>query len=191
MQTRIHLIVFALLAGPCCALSHADGGQLRASQQHGNLRVTVFTSPNPLRAGPIDVSVLVQDAASGRTIDDAAIVVELTSLGHALPPLRAIATTAAATNQLFRAAWFDLPAPGVWNVRVECTTPMHPAPAAVTFTMNVAAPLPPWLTVWPWFAWPLAAVLLFAVHRYLVAHRQTHRGPGKSHIQFPHALATP
>ncbi len=118
---------------------------------------------------------LVQDADSGRTLDDATIVVELTSPDHALPPLRAIAVTDAATNQLFRAALFDLPTPGEWHVRVECTTPAHPAPATVAFTMNAAAPLPPWLTVWPWFTWPAVAVLLFAIHRVLVKRRQTRR----------------
>jgi hypothetical protein len=179
MQTTITaLIAITLLAGPCCALARADGGQIRASHHQGNYQITVFTSPTPLRAGPVDVSVLVQDAESGRTLDGATIVVELTSPDRTLPPLRIVATSAAATNQLFRAAMFDLPKSGQWNVRVECTTPRDEAPITVAFSMDAAPPLPPWLTVWPWFTWPAAAVLLFAIHRTLVNKRNIRRSIG-------------
>ncbi len=43
-----------------------DGGAVRFSGQQGDWRITVFTSPTPLRAGPVDVSVLVQDAGGMR-----------------------------------------------------------------------------------------------------------------------------
>ena len=41
--------------------------------------------------------------------------------------------------------------------------PMHP------FTIDAEGPLPLWLTVWPWFSWPVVVVLLFGVHRRLAA----------------------
>jgi len=37
-----------------------DAGAVRVSQRHGNRQITVFTDPTPLRAGPVDVSILVQ-----------------------------------------------------------------------------------------------------------------------------------
>jgi hypothetical protein len=72
-------IVFCLLgwlllaAGTSAA--RADGGALRASRQCGDYRVSVFTSPTPLRAGPVDVSVLVQDAATGEVQHDLPVAV--------------------------------------------------------------------------------------------------------------------
>ena len=38
---------------------------MRLSERAGGYRVTVFTDPTPLRAGPVDVSVFVQDADTG------------------------------------------------------------------------------------------------------------------------------
>jgi hypothetical protein len=47
----------------------ADGGAMRLSERAGGYRVTVFTDPTPLRAGPVDVSVFVQDADTGEPAD--------------------------------------------------------------------------------------------------------------------------
>jgi hypothetical protein len=92
-----------------------------------------------------------------------------------LSPIRVAATSAAATNKLLQAANVELPAPGRWDVRVQYTIPNSDAEAihgdAVRFTMEAAPPLPRWLSVWPWFTWPVLAVLLFAMHRKLVAGR--------------------
>jgi hypothetical protein len=173
-----HLFVLALLAGPCSALAHADGGQVRRMERRGDYQLTVFTSPSPLRAGPIDVSVLVQDARTGQTVPDAIVTVELTPPEKSLPPIRAAATTADATNKLLRAALVDLPASGSWDIRVECTIAHEPAPIAVAFTVEAAPPLPRWLSVWPWFTWPLVAAPLLAIHRMLVARRQVHLARG-------------
>ncbi len=176
MRTAIQtLIVLTLLTGPCSALAHADGGQVRVMRQLGDCQLTVFTSPNPLRAGPIDVSVLLQDAKTGQTVADVAITVELAPHDNSQAPLRVVATTDAATNKLLRAAKFELPASGRWDVCVECTTTRDQAPIAVAFIMEAGPPLPRWLSVWPWFSWPIVAVLLFAIHRALVARRKAVR----------------
>jgi hypothetical protein len=169
------IAAITLLAGSCSAPVLADGGQIRAIERHGDYQITVFSSPNPLRAGPVDVSVLVQYARTGETIRDADIVVEFAADDPSQPPIRAVATADAATNKLLRAAVVELPAPGQWNVHVECTTASQSTPIAVAFAMEAAPPLPRWLSVWPWFTWPIVAVLLFAIHRRLVARRETQR----------------
>ena len=51
----------------------ADGGTVRLSQRQGGYRITVFTAPTPFRAGPVDISVLVQDAATGQPVPEAHI----------------------------------------------------------------------------------------------------------------------
>lgn len=58
----------------------ADGGTVRCSERRGDLSVTVFTSPAPLSAGPVDVSVLLLDARTGMPQGDVPIVVEAVSV---------------------------------------------------------------------------------------------------------------
>src|SRR5262249_22373888 len=85
------LRVLALALRPCAA--HGDGGAVRLAQQAGPYRVTVFTAPTPLRAGPVDVSVFVQDGA-GAALPDVTVRVTLTRGGETL---EARATHEAAT----------------------------------------------------------------------------------------------
>lgn len=171
MRNLISFVILQLLVLGQCAIARADGGQVRVMQNHGDVKLTIFTSPSPLRAGPIDVSVLLQDARTGQTIPDADVTVALTPPNSSQPPICVRATADAATNKLLRAALLDLPSPGDWKFRIECVVPPADTLIAATFTAIAAEPLPRWLTIWPWFTWPIAAVALFAVHRTLVAPR--------------------
>lgn len=160
-----------LAVGGSCSSAFGDGGRICARESFGDCELTVFASPNPPRAGPVDVSVLLQNSQTGTVAADANVTVELTSSNPKVPPIRAAATSATATNKLFRSALVTLPEAGRWDVRVLCTLP-ETAAQAVHFSLDVAPPLPPWLAVWPWFAWPVVAIVLFVIHRLLVARRQ-------------------
>jgi hypothetical protein len=153
----------------------ADGGTLRLRERAGGYQVAVFTSPAPVRAGPVDVSVLVQDAATGEVVPDAQVVVRLTTPGTE-DVLEQAATAEPATNKLFRAAVFQLPAPGRWDVEVAVDGP--DGPASLRFDVQAADAPPRWLDLWPWFTWPALAVTLFAVHRLLVRRRPVVTSPG-------------
>ena len=159
------LLAAWLLAGPGTAAVRGDGGSVRLSEQKGDYRITVFTAPTPFRAGPVDVSVLVQDAATGETRSDVRVHVRMTPQSRPAEALDNRATTAAATNKLFQAAVFALPAPGWWNV--EVTVVGTKGTARVAFEVEAAAALPRWLSLWPWLCWPAVAVLLFCIHRWL------------------------
>ncbi len=160
------------LIGPCCAIASADGGRVVLSQRQDNYQITVFVAPDPLRAGPVDISAMLQDAASGQPIGDAQVDVSLTPRNHMSPMISAQATSAAATNKLLRAALVELASAGTWDAEIKITA--DSGPATVRFALEAGPPLPRWLTVWPWFSCPLGAVILFAVHRHLVWRR--HRG---------------
>ena len=80
----------------------ADGGTLRLAQLYGNLQVSVFTTPAVLRVGSIDVSVLVQDAATGKIRDDNEISIVMKSIDRPELILQKSATSDIATNKLFR-----------------------------------------------------------------------------------------
>jgi hypothetical protein len=151
-----------------CAEARGDGGTLQISQQCGNLQVSVFTSPAVLRAGLIDVSVLVQDAKTKQIRGDLSVRIRLERVDGAAIPLQENATTDAATNRLFKAVRFDVPKAGTWHVTVSLPeTNVEP----LTFDIEVATPPPPWLQLSPWVGWPFAFVAVFLVHQKLAASR--------------------
>src|SRR5207244_7568896 len=115
-------------------------------------RISVFTSPTPLRAGPVDVSILVQNAATGEPTVKPQVTVRARRRGQPTDMVTCLATTEAATNKLFRAAVFELPEPGWWDVEVQIEGLREPV--RVEFEMEAAERLPTWRTLWPWVAWP-------------------------------------
>jgi hypothetical protein len=143
--------------------ARADGGSVQLQQVDGAFRVTVFTAPTPLRAGPADISVLVQDVANDEPVLDAEVVLALTSTG-ADAALHAAATRQQASNKLLYAALVNLPSAGAWDLRV--TVRRGRAAAVVGGRMAVAPALPPLLAHWPYLAFPPIAVLVFAVHQW-------------------------
>jgi hypothetical protein len=143
----------------------ADGGAVRVSERAGVYLVNVLTLPTPVRVGPLDVSVLVQDAATGEYVAEARVTVSLTARGSGCV-LERPATTEAATNKLFRAAEFQLPEPGWWDVAVAVHGP-HGA-EVVRFALGADEPLPRWLDLWPWYGWPFLVIALFGAHRIII-----------------------
>jgi hypothetical protein len=134
----------------------------------GGYQIAVFTSPTPFRAGPVDVSVLVQDAETGECVPEARVALRLTARGSS-QVLEQPASAEAATNKLFHAAVFELPGPGWWDVEVEVVGP-H-GPALLRFGVEADDRLPRWVDLWPWFAWPALAVVFFGLHQVLVRRR--------------------
>jgi hypothetical protein len=170
---RLILVSSLLLARPF--LVWADGGAVRLRERAGGYQIAVFTSPTPLRAGPVDVSVLVQDAETGECVPEARVTVRLTARegGRIANPSHAVleypATEEAATNKLFRAAVFQLPEPGWWDVEVAVEGP-H-GPAQVRFGLQADEPLPRWQELWPWFSLPALAIALFCMYRVLARRK--------------------
>jgi hypothetical protein len=143
--------------------ARGDGGLLRLAETAGDYRITVFTSPTPLRPGWVDISILVQDALSGQTIPDAMVTVRMAQGDQ--PVLEYPATTEAATNKLFRAAQFELPMSGRWEVQVQVDG-SH-GKAVVRCELEAAERLPRWREIWPWMSWPALAIALFTIHQVL------------------------
>jgi hypothetical protein len=168
LSTRtVLLLLSSMLASS--SLLQADGGAVRLSERQGGYQITVFTAPTPLRAGPVDLSVLVQDAQKGEVVAGARVTVRVAPRGRPGEAQDHPATTAAATNKLFQAALFDLPEPGWWEVEIAIEGP-H-GPARVRLELEAAEPLPRWLALWPWLSWPILVIILFGVHQLLVRRR--------------------
>lgn len=145
------------------AVACADAGAVRASKRDEDCLVTVFTDPTPLRAGPLDVSVFVQDAGTGQPIVDNLIEIELAPRGRFSDKIRLTATSAAASNKLFQAANFDLPHAGWWAFKVVVRRPT--GTIDLRFELEAGDSPPSWRSLWLWFSWPFFVVGLFAMSR--------------------------
>lgn len=158
-MTARTVLLLLLAAGA----AHADGGTVRIRDDAGPLRITVFSAPEPLRAGAADLSVLVQRRDGDAPVLDADVVLHLDDPA-ATGAIEARATRAAATNKLFYAAAVTLPVAGVWKLRVAVRD------AGEDFTLTgelpVDAPPPRLLALWPYLALPPLAVLLFAAREW-------------------------
>jgi hypothetical protein len=165
------VILGGLILATACPPLCADGGTLRFSAVQGGYRISVFTAPIPFRKGPVDISVLVQDRKTGEVMASTQVTVRMTKPGQAV--LQFPASANAATNKLFRAAQFDLPAPGRWEWQVDVKGPY--GLAAACGEVDAAAALPQWQELWIWIGWPALAVVLFGIHRLLVHRRHSPR----------------
>lgn len=161
------MILAWLLLASWCAPARGDGGTVFLLKQKGGYRITVFTAPTPFRAGPVDISVLIQDAATGEPLPQTQVTLRLSQTGQ--PALEHPATQEAATNKLLRAAQFELPAPGRWQLEVHVEA--NNEPVVVDGELDAAEPVPRWLQMWPWYCWPALVIALFGVHQVLSRRR--------------------
>lgn len=159
-------LIVIVLSAPAAT---ADGGLVRLSQRAGPYVITVFTSPTPLRAGPADVSVLVQSAGDDTPVLDAAVslVVRRKDGGG---EVRAMATRSAATNKLLHAALLELPDPGPWSIGVHVDGPS--GSALVSCELDVAPPRSAAFAYWPYLVAPWAVIAIYALHQRLAAAGQ-------------------
>jgi len=178
----------ALLGG--APATRADGGVVRLSEARGNLLVTVFTAPTPLRAGPVDVSVMVQESAGHRPVLDASVSIVLRSKAdHAV--IHAVATRAQATNKLLYAALVDLPVAGDWDLAV--TVEHGSTSQRVETGLFAGAPVPDLLALWPYLAFPPMVIALFVLHQRLgrSGGSRVHRAGGGGEDVSPSIRARP
>jgi hypothetical protein len=161
------LSICALFSWP--SLSMADGGAVRLLERKGAYQIAVFTAPTPLCAGPVDVSVLVQNADTQEPISEVEIAIKATPRGEHGATISHPATIEAATNKLFHAAIFDLPEAGWWKLEVSIIGPLGATRASVD--LEVAEPPLPYLAMWPWMTWPVLPILLFGAHQLMVRRK--------------------
>lgn len=169
----------------------ADGGAVLREEISGPYRLTIFGAPVPLRAGPADLSVLVQDAQSGTPVLNQHVEISVTAPAAApaegteawVPPCCSMkvkaaavtATHAAAQNKLLYAANVVIPASGPHDITVTVRAPdgdpEKPALATGVATAQVAPPAPPLTAYWAYLLAPPFLIAGFALHQRL-RHRR-------------------
>jgi hypothetical protein len=177
-----------LLAGIVCAVLptpvQADGGTLRLSEQRHGYRISVFTSPSPWRAGPVDVSVLVQNVETGDPLADVDVAVAVSSLDRPGRSIAERAVAGSATNKLFYSAELELPSSGRWRIEVTVAGPQGTTTSSCE--LEAGEPLPPWLGLAPLIGWPAIVIALFVVHQCLVRRH----GRGCAHGSIRSSVAS-
>jgi hypothetical protein len=159
-----YLPVVLLIAASLSPLASADSGLIRLSELAGPWRVTVMTDPTPVRAGPVDFAVLLQDVSTGKAILDADVQLRLRNDERGLT-WSATATRSQADNRLLYAAKFTLPASGRWTVGTQILAGGMEHDVQWAFT--AAEPIPPFTAAWPWLLPAPIGIALYAASRIL------------------------
>lgn len=176
MTFRFFASIFACLAMAASSV-RADGGAVIAKEKVNGLNLTVFASPFPLRAGPADISVLVQDD-KGQAILDATVGLGWTTSAPAastdwLPPCCSMATLLGQTpalrthsqNKLLYGAILPIRSAGPSEISV--TVSRDGKESSLTVPVTATPPRAPLLAYWPLLAFPPVAIGLFTLHQRL------------------------
>ena len=155
----------------CCLLgfaasAYADGGRLRMHAPAGPFVVTLFTTPDPLRADDADFSVALERASTGALVNDADIMLILTPAAEGeRGRIELQATHAAATSAFLQAADVKLLHPGTWRVTVAVRQGSESGECSTTLDVVPKSPLGGQI-FWEVLLVPFL-ILVFAVHQRL------------------------
>jgi hypothetical protein len=162
---KLFLPVAILLAQ---ANALADGGAVQLRKEVGPFVITVFTAPAPLSAGPVDISLLLQNRNGLEPVLDASVSLILRSEASGAE-IEARPTRERAQNKLLYAAPVTLAESGKWQldviilrngVRTEATGIIDAAPA---FEMASS--------YWSYIAFPPLMIVLFVVRERLIRRK--------------------
>jgi hypothetical protein len=134
---RLLLSVLAGLGTFAEATAAGGGGMVQLHREAGDLAITVFTSPSPLVAGPVDMSVLVQNRNGLQPVVDADVFLYLRESSTGAE-FEAHATRQNAQNKPLYAAPLMLSKPGKWELGV--TVERNGQLTGVGGLLEVAAP---------------------------------------------------
>jgi len=161
------ICALALLATPL----FTDGGTVLSRQESGPFVITVFAAPVPLRAGPIELTVLVQTRDALQPVLDANVSIRLNGASQIV----AAASRSNAQNKLLYAATLDLPQPGEWKFTVQARS--IAGQAAISGAFQADPPGLPLASYAFYLAIPPMLIAIFALHQGL-SRRQRQRPGG-------------
>lgn len=147
----------------------ADGGKPKNSEQWLNNQVTVFIAPDPVRVGPVEVQVMIQDLTTGNPKTDLKTTIHATQIGNIQSTLGGVASSEAITNKLMVGRIITIPAEGKWQISIQIEA--QEGLWRKLIPIDVYQPIPQWLQYAGYIAWPAAAVLVFVLHRTIVRRR--------------------
>jgi hypothetical protein len=157
------------------ASAHADGTTLRASRGQDRVRVSVFTRPDPVRVGELDVNVLVQQEGPASRGAQVGVVVQAYLVADPAQRVSVVASRGEGADRIFQTAKLELPRAGLWQVDVEAEG--VPGSMQVGFELPVEEMPSSWGAFGAVLGLPAAGVLLYSAHQWLVGRRQRPPAP--------------
>jgi hypothetical protein len=161
--TAMAMLLLAIVGFARLIQAHADGGAVQFEKSAGPFVITVFTTPSPLRAGPVDISLMIQSRDSQQPVLDCQAFVQLRKEGAM--SIRSEATHEAAQNKLLYAAPVQVPESGLWELEVAIKHGNDSINIAGEITVAPANPV--LLVYWRSLALPPLFISLFALNQWL------------------------
>ena len=133
-------------------------------QGAGPFVVTLFSIPDDLVTGPADLSVGVEDAATGELVNDANVRFTLTKLdGTPTDRIVAMATEAPTGNGILKSAEISFSSAGLWHILVEVREGKKEGECSMDLTVGTAHTRT--YEVWAAAISPPLFVSLFLIHQ--------------------------
>ena len=146
----------------------ADGGAVQLRKEAGPFVITVFTAPAPLSAGPLDISLLLQNRNGLEAVLDASVSLILHDPSGA--EIRVQPTRERAQNKLLYAAPVTLAEPGKWQLDITVLRNGERTGAAGVIDV---APAPEMAaSYWSYIAFPPFMITAFVVRERLIRRRK-------------------
>jgi len=146
----------------------ADGGAVQLRKEAGPFVITVFTAPAPLSAGPVDISLLLQNRNGLEPVLDANVSLLLRAQDSG-SEIRARATREHAQNKLLFAAPITLAESGKWQLTV--TIQRNGERTDATGTIAVAPTREMVASYWGYIAFPPLIIVLFVIRERLIRRK--------------------
>jgi hypothetical protein len=150
------------------ATAFADGGTVQFRNEVGAFVITVFTSPAPLSAGPIDISLLLQNRNGLEPVLDANVSMCLHADASSVE-IQAQPTRDQAQNKLLYAAPVTLAIAGKWRLAV--TILRNGERTDATGTIEVAPTPEMAASHWSYLAFPPFMVAAFVIRERLIRRK--------------------
>src|SRR6266566_1266834 len=168
------LLLILIFLPTLVGIARADGGVVMCQRTSEPFTITVFSTEMPLRPGPADLSVLLEQADEHSPILNGEVSFELTHETGMI--IRAEATRSQARNKLLYCSLTDLPLAGHWKMRVRARRGKDRAEDLQD--LSVAAPQPLLLSYWKLFSLPVVIGLLFVMNQWLRGRRSIKTAAG-------------
>jgi hypothetical protein len=155
----------AIILAQAAAL--ADGGTVQLRKEAGAFVITVFTSPAPLSAGPVDISLLLQNRNGLEPVLDATVSLILRDPSGA--EIRARLTREHAQNKLLYAAPMTFGTSG--KSQLDITILRNGERTGATGTIDVAPAPEMAASYWSYIAFPPLMIVAFVVRERLIRRK--------------------
>ena len=155
----------------------ADTGQLRDVVEGDGLRILVFSSPAPLRAGTVEFSVVDTDAGTGAPLEAFELLLRVRRPSwDPETPSWVIGGEPDPANAFAHKAILDIPEPGPWTFLVEVSSDGRMVKAPVE--VEVGLPRPEWWQLLPLILLAIPLGLLVVVRDHLGHRRRVRSSSG-------------